>query len=397
MKKLIYLAMSALSIVSAGMLTGCSADKYEMISENGSPDASLIDVTVTVDQETNRYTLHLNTPGYYPYWSVNTGSSVKTSAQNDFSGVIAEAGTYPVEVRIGNYNGLSEPKMYEIVIENSLAGDVFKGFDYNSEFNMWKNANVALGSTWFADGGWAELSPQPSVEVSNERIFLHTPAAEWGMTPQTVNAYYNPLANEIVFPAAILQAPFFNPEASDAENYGGIGVVIGHEMTHGFDDQGRNFDANGNMTNWWTQEDAEKFQALTNGLVEQFNEVEVLPGLHANGAFTLGENIADQGGLRVSMTAFKKAQKDKGVDIDSPEALIDGFTPTQVFYMNYANIWAMNIRPEEISSLTTRDPHSLSVNRVNVTLRNIAPFFEAFGIKDGDPLYRPESERVIIW
>ena len=220
---------------------------------------------------------------------------------------------------------------------------------------------------------------------------------EWGMTPQTVNAYYNPLANEIVFPAAILQAPFFNPEASDAENYGGIGVVIGHEMTHGFDDQGRNFDANGNMTNWWTQEDAEKFQALTNGLVEQFNEVEVLPGLHANGAFTLGENIADQGGLRVSMTAFKKAQKDKGVDIDSPEALIDGFTPTQVFYMNYANIWAMNIRPEEISSLTTRDPHSLSVNRVNVTLRNIAPFFEAFGIKDGDPLYRPESERVIIW
>ncbi|MDE6258203.1 MAG: hypothetical protein K2M53_07490 [Muribaculaceae bacterium] len=180
MKKLIYLAMSALSIVSAGMLTGCSADKYEMISENGRPDASLIDVTVTVDQETNRYTLHLNTPGYYPYWSVNTGSSVKTSAQNDFSGVIAEAGTYPVEVRIGNYNGLSEPKMYEIVIENSLAGDVFKGFDYNSEFNMWKNANVALGSTWFADGSWAELSPQPSVEVSNERIFLHTPAGMGG-------------------------------------------------------------------------------------------------------------------------------------------------------------------------------------------------------------------------
>ncbi|MDE6377471.1 MAG: M13 family metallopeptidase [Duncaniella sp.] len=220
---------------------------------------------------------------------------------------------------------------------------------------------------------------------------------EWGMTPQTVNAYYNPLANEIVFPAAILQAPFFNPEASDAENYGGIGVVIGHEMTHGFDDQGRNFDAKGNMTNWWTAEDAEKFQSLTAGLVEQFNEVEVLPGLHANGAFTLGENIADQGGLRVAMTAFKKAQKEKGVDIDSPEALIDGFTPAQVFYMNYANIWAQNIRDEEISSLTTRDPHSLSVNRVNVTLRNLEPFFEAFDIKDGDPLYRPESERVIIW
>ena len=220
---------------------------------------------------------------------------------------------------------------------------------------------------------------------------------EWGMTPQTVNAYYNPLANEIVFPAAILQAPFFDPNASDAENYGGIGVVIGHEMTHGFDDQGRNFDAKGNMSNWWTKEDAEKFEQLTNGLVEQFNAVEILPGLNANGAFTLGENIADQGGLRVSMTAFKKAQKDKGVDIDSPEALIDGFTPAQVFYMNYANIWAQNIRDEEMRSLTTRDPHSLSVNRVNVTLRNIAPFFEAFGIKEGDPLYRPESERVIIW
>ena len=220
---------------------------------------------------------------------------------------------------------------------------------------------------------------------------------KWGMTPQTVNAYYNPLANEIVFPAAILQAPFFDPNASDAENYGGIGVVIGHEMTHGFDDQGRNFDAKGNMTDWWTPEDAAKFEAKTKGLIAQFDEVEVLPGVKANGQYTLGENIADQGGLRVAMTAFLDSQEKKGVDIKSPEAKIDGFDPLQVFYMNYANLWANNIRDEEIRSLTTGDVHSLGRNRVNVTLRNIAPFFEAFGITEGDPMFRPESERVIIW
>ena len=220
---------------------------------------------------------------------------------------------------------------------------------------------------------------------------------EWGMTPQTVNAYYNPLANEIVFPAAILQAPFFDPNASDAENYGGIGVVIGHEMTHGFDDQGRNFDANGNMTDWWTPEDAAKFTEKTKALIAQFDEVEVLPGVHANGQYTLGENIADQGGLRIAMTAFLDAQAKKGVDIKSPEAKIDGFDPLQVFYMNYASLWANNIRDEEIRSLTTGDVHSLGCNRVNVTLRNIAPFFEAFSITEGQPMFRPESERVVIW
>ncbi len=223
------------------------------------------------------------------------------------------------------------------------------------------------------------------------------PVDEWGMTPQTVNAYYNPLANEIVFPAAILQAPFFDPNASDAENYGGIGVVIGHEMTHGFDDQGRSFDANGNMTDWWTPEDAARFTDKTKALIAQFDEVEVLPGVHANGRYTLGENIADQGGLRIAMTAFLDAQEKKGVDIKSPEAKIDGFDPLQVFYMNYANLWANNIRDEEIRSLTTGDVHSLGCNRVNVTLRNIAPFFEAFSITEGQPMFRPEAERVIIW
>ena len=220
---------------------------------------------------------------------------------------------------------------------------------------------------------------------------------EWGMTPQTINAYYNPLNNEIVFPAGILQAPFFDPEASDAENYGGIGVVIGHEMTHGFDDQGRNFDASGNMVNWWQPEDAEAFGKLTQGLVDQFNAVEVLPGLNANGAYTLGENIADQGGLRVAMTAFLDSQKKKGVDVESEAALIEGLTPEQVFYMNYANLWAQNIREAEMRNLTTGDVHSLGENRVNVTLKNIAPFMKAFNIKEGDKMYRPAEEMVVIW
>ncbi len=218
---------------------------------------------------------------------------------------------------------------------------------------------------------------------------------EWGMTPQTVNAYYNPMANEIVFPAGILQAPFFDAEASDAENYGGIGVVIGHEMTHGFDDQGRNFDAQGNMTDWWTPEDAAEFNKLADGLVAQFDAVEVLPGLHANGRYTLGENIADQGGLRVAMTAFLDSQKKKGVDVKT--AKIEGLDPIQVFYLNYANLWAQNVREAEIRSLTQGDVHSLGSNRVNVSLRNLAPFFEAFQITEGQPMFRPESERVVIW
>ena len=221
--------------------------------------------------------------------------------------------------------------------------------------------------------------------------------SEWGMTPQTVNAYYSPLANEIVFPAGILQAPFFDAEASDAENYGGIGVVIGHEMIHGFDDQGCNFDAEGNMKNWWTAEDAEAFKKLSQVLVDQFNQVEILPGLFANGEYTLGENIADQGGLRVSRTAFLDSQKNKGVDIKSEEAKIEGYTPMQVFYMNYANLWAQNIREAEIRSLTSGDVHSLGINRVNVTLKNIQPFIDAFGIKEGDKMFRPQSEQVIIW
>lgn len=221
--------------------------------------------------------------------------------------------------------------------------------------------------------------------------------AEWGMTPQTVNAYYNPTTNEICFPAAILQPPFYNPDADDAVNYGAIGVVIGHEMTHGFDDQGRQFDKDGNMNNWWTEEDAAAFKAKTDILVRQFDAIEVLPAkdgqpaLHANGALSLGENIADQGGLRVAWTAYRNSLEGK----EAP-APIDGFTDAQRFYLAYATLWAQNIRDEEIARLTKLDVHSLGKWRVNATLRNIQEFYDAFAITDG-AMFLPEAERVIIW
>lgn len=214
---------------------------------------------------------------------------------------------------------------------------------------------------------------------------------EWLMTPQTVNAYYNPTTNEICFPAGILQAPYFDVNADDACNYGAIGVVIGHEMTHGFDDQGRQFDQNGNMVDWWTAKDAESFTKLTDILVAQFDSIEVAEGVHANGRYTLGENIADQGGLRVAYTAFKKTAQGQG------EEKIDGFTPDQRFYLAYANVWAANITEQEILRRTKIDVHSLGKYRVNATLRNIDTFFKAFGIQEGDEMFRPESERVIIW
>ena len=220
---------------------------------------------------------------------------------------------------------------------------------------------------------------------------------EWHMTPQTVNAYYNPTTNEICFPAAILQPPFYNPDADDAVNYGAIGVVIGHEMTHGFDDQGRNFDKDGNMNNWWTEEDAAAFKAKTDILVKQFDAIEVLPAkdgqpaIFANGALCLGENIADQGGLRVAHTAYHNSLEGK----EAP-APIDGFTPDQRFYLGYATLWAQNIRDEEIARLTKLDVHSLGKWRVNASLRNLQDFYDAFSITDG-AMFMPAEERVIIW
>ena len=214
---------------------------------------------------------------------------------------------------------------------------------------------------------------------------------EWGMTPQTVNAYYNPTTNEICFPAGILQPPFFNPNADDAVNYGAIGVVISHEMTHGFDDQGRLFDKDGNLNNWWTEEDAASFKAKADKLVAQFDAVQIQDGLYANGSATLGENIADQGGLRIAFTAMKNSF---GGNEPKP---IDGFTAEQRFYLAYAILWGQNITPQECARLTLLDVHSLGRNRVNVSLRNLQDFFDAFDIKEGDKMFRPEEERVVIW
>ena len=214
---------------------------------------------------------------------------------------------------------------------------------------------------------------------------------EWFMTPQTVNAYYNPTTNEICFPAGILQYPFFDMNADDAFNYGAIGVVIGHEMTHGFDDQGRQFDKDGNLADWWAPGDGDKFKEKTQVLVDHFNKIEVLPGLFANGVFTLGENIADHGGLMVAYQAFKNATA------KAPLAEKDGFTPEQRFFLAYSTVWAGNIRDEQIRVYTKSDPHSLGRWRVNGTLPHIDAWYDAFGITSDNALYIPAEERAQVW
>ena len=215
---------------------------------------------------------------------------------------------------------------------------------------------------------------------------------EWQMTPQTVNAYYDPTTNEICFPAGILQPPFFDMNADDAANYGAIGVVIGHEMTHGFDDQGRNYDKDGNLTDWWTEQDAETFKEKAQLIVDHFNSIEVAPGVHANGEFTLGENIADNGGLNVSYTAFQKAKQDGQI-----KGVMDEFTPEQRFFLAYAAVWAANIRPEEILRRTKSDPHALGRWRVNATLRHIDAFYDAFNVQPTDPMWMAPEKRSHIW
>ena len=215
---------------------------------------------------------------------------------------------------------------------------------------------------------------------------------EWLMTPQTVNAYYNPTTNEICFPAAILQYPFFDMNADDACNYGAIGVVIGHEMTHGFDDQGRQYDKDGNLKDWWTPEDAKNFKERAQVLVDYFGNIEVLPGLKANGELTLGENIADHGGLQVSFLALQKAMAEKPLGKDE-----HGFTPEQRFFLSYANVWAENTRDEQIRLQTKSDPHSLGRWRVNAALPHISMWYDAFGVKEGDALYLPVEKRASIW
>ena len=214
---------------------------------------------------------------------------------------------------------------------------------------------------------------------------------EWHMTPQTVNAYYNPTTNEICFPAGILQYPFFDMDADDAFNYGAIGVVIGHEMTHGFDDQGRLYDKNGNLADWWSQSDADNFKARAQVLVDWFDAIEVLPGLYANGSLTLGENIADFGGIQVAFQAFRNATA------SAPLPVKDGFTPEQRFFIAYANLWATNIRDEQIRYLTQMDVHSLGEWRVNAILPHVQAWYDAFGIVPEDGMYLAPENRASIW
>lgn len=244
------------------------------------------------------------------------------------------------------------------------------------------------------DSYWANIVRFSEFEMDyNIKKNLNKPVdrEEWFITPQTVNAYYNPTTNEICFPAGILQPPFFSMEVDDACNYGAIGVVIGHEMTHGFDDKGRLYDKNGNLTEWWSKEDAERFMERADVMRAFFDKIEVLPGLKANGTLTLGENLADHGGLMVAYTAFQNAMKEQPLEEK------DGFTPDQRFFLSYANVWAGNIRDEEIRKRTMSDPHSLGCWRVNGALPHIDMWYEAFGITENDSLYIPKEERVTIW
>ena len=214
---------------------------------------------------------------------------------------------------------------------------------------------------------------------------------EWGMTPQTINAYYNPTTNEICFPAAILQPPFFDPNADDAVNYGGIGAVIGHEMSHGFDDQGSQFDKTGNQRDWWTAQDKKNFQERSKVLVDHFGKVEVVNGKKVNGQLTLGENIGDNGGLNIAFRALQNSMKTK------PLKILDGFTPEQRFFLSWARVWAGNARPEYLEYLITVDPHSPNMARVNAALPEIDAWYDAFKIKKGDKLFIPANKRAHIW
>jgi putative endopeptidase len=214
---------------------------------------------------------------------------------------------------------------------------------------------------------------------------------EWGMTPPTVNAYYNPAFNEIVFPAGILQYPFFDERADDALNYGGIGGVIGHEMTHGFDDQGRLYNADGNLSNWWTPADSANFTNKADVVVDMYSQIVVLDTMHANGSLTEGENLADLGGINIAYEAFKKTKQGKSND------KIDGFTPDQRFFLSWAQVWRANTRPEELANRLKTDPHSPSELRCNVPVSNMEAWYKAFGVQPTDKLYRAPGQRASVW
>ncbi len=256
--------------------------------------------------------------------------------------------------------------------------------------NKWKDySSLEIGDNYLAN--MLACNEWRLKDMVERRLNKPVDRDEWHMTPQTVNAYYNPTTNEICFPAGILQPPFFDMSADDAFNYGAIGVVIGHEMTHGFDDEGSQYDKDGNLRQWWSAEDRQRFEERIAVMRTFHDSIEVLPGLHANGSLTLGENLADHGGLMVSFQAFKNATA------DAPLATEEGFTPEQRFFLAYAGVWAQNIREAEIRKRVKSDSHELAKWRVNGQVPFIDAWYEAFGIEDGDPMFVPKDKRVNIW
>lgn len=237
----------------------------------------------------------------------------------------------------------------------------------------------------------AAISDWMTCDILQEKVGKPVDKMEWQMTPQTINAYYNPTTNEICFPAAILQPPFFDPKADDAANLGAIGGVIGHEMSHGFDDQGSQFDKEGNQNDWWTPEDKANFEARTKVLADYFSTVDAVPGRKINGRLTLGENIGDNGGLNIAFRALQN------IEAKTPLGVKDGFTPEQRFFLSWARVWAANMRPEYIEMIITTDPHSPSRARVNAALPHIDAWYKAFNVKKGQKLYLPENKRARIW
>jgi putative endopeptidase len=256
--------------------------------------------------------------------------------------------------------------------------------------NKWKNYDdvVVDPKNYFSNAKSASAHRYHEMIAKVDKLVDRT---DWGMTPPTVNAYYNPGNNEIVFPAGILQFPFFDAQSDDAINYGGIGMVIGHEMTHGFDDQGSQYDEVGNLKNWWGKSDAVKFKEKTGAAVQQYNGFTVLDSLHVNGQLTLGENLADIGGLAIAYDAFKLTKQGRGNE------LIDGFTPDQRFFLGFAQVWRIKNRVEQIRARITTDPHSPEMYRINGPTVNFTPFYAAFGVKPGDKMYVNPEQRVKIW
>ncbi len=337
----------------------------------------------------------------YPRWKRATGQ------------VEGQMGEALGRIYVERYFPAAAKERMRTLVENLRValGERIQAQDWMSEATK-KNALDKL-ATFFVKIGypdeWKDLSalkidPTKSYfeNVQNCRIFWDkfnnekkagkpVDNKEWFMNPQTVNAYYNPTTNEICFPAGILQKPFFDMEADDAFNYGAIGVVIGHEMTHGFDDQGRHYDKTGNMVDWWTEEDGKNFNERAEQYAQFFSNIKVLPDLNANGHLTLGENLADHGGLQVAYYAFLNATK------DHPLQTIDGLTPQQRFFIAYAGVWAANITDEEIRQRTKSDPHSLGRWRVNGAVPHIDMWYDAFGVKPGDKMFLPKEQRLSLW